>query len=149
MSFQKTKSTNLDIPIERQPSFVLSVETEELFINAGLQDRVVQIYEGLVFMDFNEEHMNKMGHGVYKRLPSSYVDNLPLFIAYENDPSDSGKIHSTVRQQWNDGVKKVRKVLVLARFEIFFRMFGVIILEFIGTTHTSIFLDICIFRRIM
>eukprot|EP00944_MAST-04C_sp_MAST-4C-sp1_P014595 g14595.t1 len=102
---------DLDIPIERQPSFVLSVETEELFINAGLQDRVVQIYEGLVYMDFNEEHMNKIGHGVYKRLPSSYVDNLPLFIAYENDPSDSGKIHSTVRQQWNDGVKKVRKAM--------------------------------------
>ena len=41
-----------DIPLAQQPSFVLSVETDELSINAGLQDRVVQCYEGLVAMDF-------------------------------------------------------------------------------------------------
>ena len=102
---------NYDIPIEKQPSFVLSVEMEELGINAGLQDRVVQIYEGLIAMDFNKEHMDENGYGIYKRLPRSHVADLPLFIAYENDPSDSGKIHSTVRQQWNDGVKKVRKAM--------------------------------------
>ena len=32
----------------------LAVETEELGIVAGLQDRVVQAYGGLVFMDFGE-----------------------------------------------------------------------------------------------
>jgi glucuronokinase len=102
---------NHDIPIEKQPSFVLSVEMEELSINAGLQDRVVQIYEGLIFMDFNKEYMDEHGHGIYKRLTSSNVADLPLFLAYENDPSDSGKIHSTVRQQWNDGVQSVRKAM--------------------------------------
>jgi glucuronokinase len=32
-----------DLPKEMVPSLVLSVETEELFINAGLQDRVIQV----------------------------------------------------------------------------------------------------------
>ena len=42
------------IPIEAQPSFVLRVEQEELGITAGLQDRVIQVYEGLVYMDFDK-----------------------------------------------------------------------------------------------
>ena len=32
-----------DIPKELQPKFILDVEKEELKINAGLQDRVVQV----------------------------------------------------------------------------------------------------------
>ncbi len=44
---------NVEIPLEVQPSFVLSIEREELGIAAGLQDRVIQVYEGLVYMDFD------------------------------------------------------------------------------------------------
>ena len=74
---------------------------EELGINAGLQDRVMQIYEGLVYMDFNKELMESTGHGAYRRLDyRKFMSNLPLFIAYESRPSDSGKIHSSVRQRW-------------------------------------------------
>ena len=47
----------VEIPRRVQPSLVLSVETEELGIAAGLQDRVIQVYEGLVYMDFAEERM--------------------------------------------------------------------------------------------
>ena len=43
----------VEIPLEAQPSFVLRVEQEELGIAAGLQDRVIQVYEGLVYMDFD------------------------------------------------------------------------------------------------
>ena len=32
-----------DMPKELQPQFILDVEKEELFINAGLQDRVIQV----------------------------------------------------------------------------------------------------------
>lgn len=42
----------VDIPEQVQPSLVLSVENGELGIAAGLQDRVIQCYEGVVFMDF-------------------------------------------------------------------------------------------------
>src|SRR5207247_1909841 len=47
------------IPREVQPSLVQSVETEELGIAAGLQDRVIQVYEGLVYMDFAPEKLRE------------------------------------------------------------------------------------------
>lgn len=97
------------IPLEKQPSFVLSVE-EELGIQAGLQDRVVQVYKGLVYMDFDADYMKEHGHGLYERLPRevfAWVSSLPLFLAYEADPSDSGKIHSNVRARWDLGDQEV------------------------------------------
>jgi hypothetical protein len=56
---------------EALPSFIMSVETEELKINAGLQDRVIQVYEGIVYMDFDEDFMRKHGYGQYERLGKS------------------------------------------------------------------------------
>ena len=68
------------MPKQIQPKFVLDVEKSELCIQAGLQDRVVQVsdlsqlpysmkkldglqvYEGLVCMDFSENVM-KQGYG--------------------------------------------------------------------------------------
>ena len=44
----------VEIPLEAQPTFVLAVEKEELRIAGGLQDRVIQVYEGLVYMDFDK-----------------------------------------------------------------------------------------------
>ena len=43
----------VQLPLEAQPMFVLLVEQEELGITVGLQDRVIQVYEGLVYMDFD------------------------------------------------------------------------------------------------
>eukprot|EP00933_Yihiella_yeosuensis_P051473 TRINITY_DN49416_c0_g1_i1.p1 TRINITY_DN49416_c0_g1~~TRINITY_DN49416_c0_g1_i1.p1 ORF type:complete len:689 (-),score=118.68 TRINITY_DN49416_c0_g1_i1:103-2169(-) len=97
------------IPLEMQPSFILSVESE-LGIQAGLQDRVVQVYQGLVFMDFEAEYMKKHGFGKYERLGRASFDwlaSLPFFIAYESDPSDSGKIHTNVRARWDAGDNEV------------------------------------------
>jgi len=95
--------TDEHIPLEKQPSFVLSVESE-LGIQAGLQDRVVQVYRGLVYMDFDAEYMKEHGHGKYTRLHQDVFDwlaSLPLFLAYDSFPSDSGKIHSNVRARWD------------------------------------------------
>eukprot|EP00927_Polykrikos_kofoidii_P042980 TRINITY_DN37037_c0_g2_i1.p1 TRINITY_DN37037_c0_g2~~TRINITY_DN37037_c0_g2_i1.p1 ORF type:complete len:645 (+),score=77.34 TRINITY_DN37037_c0_g2_i1:124-2058(+) len=90
-----------DIPKHIQPSFVLSVETDELFIQAGLQDRVIQTYEGCMYMDFSRELMETRGYGEYLRLP---IENLPyLWLAYLSDPSNSGKIHSDVKERWKRG----------------------------------------------
>ena len=44
---------DVQLPLEIQPMFVLLVEQEELGITVGLQDRVIQVYEGLVYMDFD------------------------------------------------------------------------------------------------
>ncbi|KAL5499940.1 hypothetical protein EMCRGX_G011415 [Ephydatia muelleri] len=97
--------TEKDIPKPLQPTFVLDVEKSELFIQAGLQDRVVQVYEGLVYMDFSKSIMDSQGHGMYEHLP---IGNLPpLWLAYLADPSDSGKIHSNVKQRWLQGDHEV------------------------------------------
>ncbi|KAI9245355.1 ribosomal protein S5 domain 2-type protein [Phascolomyces articulosus] len=90
--------TNEQIPLEKQASLVLSVETDELGIAAGLQDRVIQAYGGLVYMDFDQQFVEEHGYGKYERLDSSLVP--PLFLAYVARPEDSGKVHSTVKQRF-------------------------------------------------
>jgi glucuronokinase len=58
----------VDIPLESLVRHVWSAEKFELKINAGLQDRVVQVYEGLVAMDFDTAKYEE-GYGQYRRLP--------------------------------------------------------------------------------
>uniref|UniRef100_A0A7S3AL00 GHMP kinase C-terminal domain-containing protein n=1 Tax=Haptolina ericina TaxID=156174 RepID=A0A7S3AL00_9EUKA len=94
-----------DIPKQFQPDFVLSVEMEELFIQAGLQDRVIQTYEGCMYMDFDRELIESQGHGRYERLPTANLP--PLWLAYLSDPSNSGKIHSDVKNRWLQGDAEV------------------------------------------
>ncbi|XP_067827005.1 glucuronokinase with putative uridyl pyrophosphorylase isoform X2 [Heptranchias perlo] len=90
-----------DLPKPLRANFILNVETEELVITAGLQDRVVQVYEGLVYMDFSKELMEKQGYGCYVNMDVSCSPH--FWLAYMGDPSDSGKIHSNVRQRWLNG----------------------------------------------
>jgi len=100
------KLTENDIPKNIQPNFVLKVETEELRINAGLQDRVIQIYNGLVYMNFDESILKSRGHGEYESLKP---DSLPQFyLAYLADPSDSGQMHNDVRIRFDNGDEVVR-----------------------------------------
>ncbi|XP_071806247.1 uncharacterized protein [Asterias amurensis] len=97
--------TDSDLPRPLQPQFILNVEVDELFINAGLQDRVIQVYEGLVFMNFSEAIMGSKGHGDYQRIDFDLVP--PLWLAYIRNPSDSGKIHSNIRQRFDSGDAEV------------------------------------------
>ncbi|KAL1919007.1 uncharacterized protein VTP21DRAFT_2388 [Calcarisporiella thermophila] len=97
------------IPIEIQPSLILSVEQNELGIAAGLQDRVIQTYGGAVFMDFDKEMLERIGHGRYEKIN---IAELPeLWMAYVADPSDSGKIHNNVKARWMRGDKDVREAM--------------------------------------
>ncbi len=97
---------DVDIPKPLLPNLILSVETEELGIAAGLQDRVIQVYEGVVFMDFNRELMERQGHGVYEEIDPSLLP--PLFLAYRQDLGEGSEvIHNNVRQRWFDGDPKV------------------------------------------
>ncbi|KAJ4779869.1 Glucuronokinase 1 [Rhynchospora pubera] len=88
------------IKVEIRPNLILNAE-KELGIVAGLQDRVVQVYGGLVYMDFSRENMDKLGHGIYMPMDVNLLP--PLFLIYAENPSDSGKVHSTVSQRWLDG----------------------------------------------
>jgi glucuronokinase len=100
----------VEIPLEKLPELVLSSETEELGIAAGLQDRVIQCYEGCVYMDFDKDLISSQGYGLYERISP---DLLPkLYVAYNTQLSKvSGKIHSDVRARFDRGETEVINVL--------------------------------------
>lgn len=94
--------TALNIFVEF-PAVLLSIEQEELGIKAGLQDRVIQAYGGLVHMDFTR---SKADHNIYTPLPPSLLP--PLYLLYNTDAGgDSGSVHSTVRQRYDAGDEAV------------------------------------------
>ena len=66
---------------------------------------MVQAFEGLVYMDFDPVAFEAKGHGTYERLTASQLHAaLPLlWLAYSGEPSDSGAIHSDVKQRWRNG----------------------------------------------
>ena len=86
------------LPIEKQPPFVLAVEAVELGINAGLMDRVIQVYEGCYQMDFTDPARTAAAVDVYRPVPVAALP--PLHVAIADDPSDSGRIHATVRERF-------------------------------------------------
>jgi glucuronokinase len=73
----------------------LAVEVEELGIVAGLQDRVVQAHEGLVFMDF-------AAGGGYEQLDRALLP--ALVIAWRQDAAAiSGAVHGGLRDRYQRG----------------------------------------------
>ncbi len=87
-------------------NLILSVERDELGIAAGLQDRVAQTYNVPIFMDFNREHMDSYGYGIYKQL--EIPADLNLFVAFRTDLAEGSEIlHSRLREDYNNGVPAV------------------------------------------
>ncbi len=73
----------------------LAVETEDLAISAGLQDRVAQAYGGLVFMEFGDG-------GAYEQLASELLP--PLVVAWRADAAQhSGEVHAALRTRLKAG----------------------------------------------
>lgn len=94
------------IPLPAQANLVLSVETKELGIPAGLQDRVAQVYQGLVFMNFDKDIMEAQGHGEY--IPLDPASLPPTYIAYRDDLSEGTEVfHNDIRARFNRGEKDV------------------------------------------
>lgn len=104
------KFFNVNIPEEILPTIILSVETDELGINAGLQDRVIQVYEGCVYMDFERKILEEKKHGVYERIDPS---NLPkLYLAYNTDLGKvSGRVLNDIRIRYERGESEVIETL--------------------------------------
>ncbi|MBN2272850.1 MAG: hypothetical protein JXK95_00835 [Bacteroidales bacterium] len=101
---------DVSIPISFLPTLILAVEKEELCINAGLQDRVIQVYEGCVYMDFNEEYMLKHQHGIYEPIDPNKLPR--LYLAYKTQlGKESGKVLNDIRQGYDRGDEHVRSVL--------------------------------------
>lgn len=92
----------VDIPKPVLPNLILSVELEELNIGAGLQDRVIQVYEGVVFMDFDKTRMERDGHGLYEPLDPANLP--PLFVAYHDNLAEGTELtHNDLRSRYQRG----------------------------------------------
>lgn len=96
----------VEVPKHLLPSLVLSVENDELGIPAGLQDRVIQGYEGVVFMDFNRASIEKLGYGIYEELDPALLP--PVFVAYTTKLSEGTEVfHNDIRGRWNRGEREI------------------------------------------
>lgn len=92
-----------------QPSLVLAVENEELGIAAGLQDRVIQVYEGLVYMDFSQSCERQI-HGFkcydYEPLDPQLLPH--LYLTYHAGLSEPTEVfHNDIRGRYNRGEAQV------------------------------------------
>ena len=92
-------------------NLVLSVETEELGIAAGLQDRVAQAYECPVCMDFDRDLMESRGYGEYQELDAK---NFPHFyIAYRKNLSEGTEVvHNNLKARFEIGDPRVLQAML-------------------------------------
>jgi glucuronokinase len=99
----------VDIPLDVQPSLVLSVERDELGVAAGLQDRVAQIYEGLVYMDFSRD-CERLVYGLkcYRYEPLNPALLPRLYLAHHRGFSEPTEVfHNDARDRFNRGDQQV------------------------------------------
>ena len=99
----------VEMPQVVQPSFVLSVERDELGIAAGLQDRVIQVYQGMVYMDFDLSREQVIhGYKCYAYEPLDPGLLPPLYLAYHDSLSEPTEVfHNDIRGRFNRGEQAV------------------------------------------
>lgn len=99
MAFAGVTLDDLLIRKENYPQIVLDIERKQLGISAGLQDRVIQTYGGLVFMDFSPERRDPSTPGSFYPLNPCLLPK--LYLIYDvRGGGDSGQVHSTVKERW-------------------------------------------------
>jgi len=100
----------VNIARHEQPNLILSVETQELGIPAGLQDRVIQVFEGLVYMDFRKDLMERQGYGAYESLDPRSLP--PLYVAFRTDLAEGTEVfHNDIRGRFTRGEKAVLEAM--------------------------------------
>ncbi len=100
----------VEIPLPVQANLVWETETVELGVPAGPQDRVIQVYEGVVYMDFDRDLMERQGYGAYERLDPSLLPK--LYLAYLTSLSEGTEVfHSNVRERWRRGDPEVLEAM--------------------------------------
>jgi glucuronokinase len=96
----------LDIPLPIQANLVLETETQELNVPAGLQDRVIQAYQGLVYMDFSRDLMTTRGYGEYECLDPGLLPK--VYVACRTSLSEGTEVfHGNLRERWRRGDPEV------------------------------------------
>jgi len=98
-------------------NIALEAEVSELGIAAGLQDRVVQSYNLPVFMDFSSQAFRKNNDqfGEYKTFSKSILP--PMSLVWMDVMSESGKVHSSVRNRFDSGDEEV--IMAMSDFATF------------------------------
>jgi len=92
---------NRFIPLDYTPTICLEAEKFELGINCGFQDRVIQMYGGLVFMDFRKDYVEANNKGIYEALDPKLLKN--VYIAFDpNRAEESGKAHKKVKRLFEE-----------------------------------------------
>ena len=99
-----------EIPVEILPTLVLQAERQELDINAGFMDRVVEVYEGCVYMDLDRRLIEARGYGDYERL--DHLRLPPLYLAYKPELGKvSGQLLNEIRVAYDRGEPAVIETL--------------------------------------
>ncbi len=86
-------------------AMALRVERHQLGIPAGLQDRVIQSFEGLVYMDFGIDQVTTgegltIGH--YESMEPDLLTN--VYIAYSEQAGEPTEVtHQSLRQRFDSG----------------------------------------------
>lgn len=97
-----------------QPCIALDAERRELGIEGGLQDRVAQVYEGLVAMDFGDmKEKHGFTFGTYEPIDPALLTG--LYIAYKASSSEPTEVfHNDLRARYDSGEAQV--VDAMSRF---------------------------------
>jgi len=102
----------VDMPLPVQPTFVLAVEGA-LGIAGGLQDRVIQCYEGMVYMDFAKERGKTVAgltHYDYEPMDPTLLP--PIYVAYHAALSEPTEVfHNDIRGRYNRGDSLIVKAM--------------------------------------
>ena len=105
-----TEFFDVRIPLDTLPTLILEAERDELGINAGFMDRVIQVYEGCVYMDLDEKIILEKGHGLYERLSPKFLPK--LYLAYKPALGKvSGIVLDDIRQSYERGDSFVLETL--------------------------------------
>ncbi len=100
----------VQVPQHILPTLILEAERRELGINAGFMDRVIQVYEGCVYMDLDRKYLESHGYGRYENLNPGKLP--PLYLAYKPALGKvSGQVLNPIREGFERGDPAVHGVL--------------------------------------
>ncbi len=86
------------LPPHAIADLVLGVETEVLSMGGGLQDRLPQAYNQMLYMDFRKDLMEGRGWGEYTQMDPSRLP--PMWLAYGDVGLPSGEILEQANSRW-------------------------------------------------
>lgn len=101
-----------DVAVDRDvlPTLALEAETEELGISAGLMDRVIQVWGGLVHMELGLDLVERRGRGRYERLDPAALP--PLYLAWHPDLAEGSEVtHDELSRRFERGDREVRETM--------------------------------------